>query len=95
MHFKPHWKDTLRSGNRQRTTPKTFSLEQSEKSELLTENPTQSLETRNNKLVANILRFLTVIYTPSYDQWFKSYEFWKLTELLEFDAGQKGVTWVI
>jgi hypothetical protein len=82
MHFKPHWKDTLRSGNRQRMTPKTISLE-------------QSLETHNNKLVANILRFLTVIYTPSYDQWFKSYEFLKLTELLEFDAGQKGVTWVI
>jgi hypothetical protein len=37
----------------------------------------------------------TIIYKPSYDQRFKSYEFLKLTELLEFNTGQKGVTWVI
>jgi hypothetical protein len=35
------------------------------------------------------------IYTPSYDQRFKSYGFWKLTELLKFDSRQNGVAWVI
>jgi hypothetical protein len=36
--------------------------------------------------VDNVLSFLTDIYMPSYNQRFKSYGFWKLTELLKFDS---------
>jgi hypothetical protein len=55
----------------------------------------ESQETFNNSIVDNVLRIPKDIYTPSYDQRFKSYGFWKLTELLKFDSGQNGVTWVI
>jgi hypothetical protein len=55
----------------------------------------ESEETFNNSIVVNVLSFLTDMYTPSYDRRFKSYGFWKLTELLKFDSGQNGVTWVI
>jgi hypothetical protein len=55
----------------------------------------KSQETFNSSIVDNILSFPADIYTPSYDQFFKSYRFWKLTELLKFDSGQNGVTWVI
>jgi hypothetical protein len=61
----------------------------------LTQNPTQPQESLKRKLVDNFLRFPMVIYTPSYNQHFKSYKFWKLAELLKFDFGQNGVTWVI
>jgi hypothetical protein len=52
------------------------------------------LETFNDVIVYNVLIFPTDIYTPSYDQRFKSYGFCKFTELLKFDSGQNGVTWV-
>jgi hypothetical protein len=55
----------------------------------------ESQETFNNFISYNILSFPTAIYTPSYDQRFRSYRFWKLTELLKFDSGQNEVTWVI
>jgi hypothetical protein len=51
------------------------------------------METFNDVIVYNILIFPTDIYTPSYDQRFKSYGFCKFTELLKFDSGQNGVTW--
>jgi hypothetical protein len=53
------------------------------------------LEMLNYGIVDNILSFPTDIYTLSYDQQFKSYGFWNLTELLKFDSRQNGVTWVI
>jgi hypothetical protein len=52
-------------------------------------------ENLNNHISGNVLRFPMAIYMPSYDQRFRSYGFWKLTELLKFYAGQNGVTWVI
>jgi hypothetical protein len=55
----------------------------------------ESQETFHNVIVDNVLIFLMDIYTPSYHQRLKSYGFWKLTELLKFDSGQNGVTWVI
>jgi hypothetical protein len=49
-------------------------IEQSEKPELLTQNPTHSLENLNRKLVANFLLFPMVIYTLSYDKRSRSYD---------------------
>jgi hypothetical protein len=49
----------------------------------------ESQETFNNSIVDNVFRFLMDIYMPSYNQRFKSYGFWKLTELLKFDSGQQ------
>jgi hypothetical protein len=49
-------------------------IEQSEKPELLTQNPTQSQENLNRKLIANFLRFPTVIYSPSYDKLSRSFD---------------------
>jgi hypothetical protein len=49
----------------------------------------------NAKIIEDFLRFLMAIYTPSYDQRFKSYRFLNLTKLLKFDSGHNGVTWVI
>jgi hypothetical protein len=43
-------------------------------------------------IVDNVLIFPMDIYTSSYNQRFKSYRFWKLTELLKLDSGQNGVT---
>jgi hypothetical protein len=45
----------------------------------------------NTKVIANFLSFPTAIYTPSYNQWFNCYEFWKLTELLKFCSGQNKI----
>jgi hypothetical protein len=55
----------------------------------------ESPENFTNVIVDNILSFMMDSYMPSYDQQFKSYGFWKLTELLKFDSGQNEVTWVI
>jgi hypothetical protein len=55
----------------------------------------ESQKTLNNNIVNNILSFLMDIYTPSYDQRFKSYKFWKLTELLKIDSRQNRVTRVL
>jgi hypothetical protein len=41
----------------------------------------------NTKIIEYILIFPMTIYTPSYNQRFKSYKFWKLTELLKFRSG--------
>jgi hypothetical protein len=49
-------------------------IEQSEKPEFLTQNLTQSQETLNRKLVANLLLFPTVIDMPSYDKRSRSYD---------------------
>jgi hypothetical protein len=38
-------------------------------------NKCKSQETLNTSIVDNVLSFPTDIYMPSYDQWFKSYEF--------------------
>jgi hypothetical protein len=40
----------------------------------------------NTNIVYYILIFLTDIYTPSYDQRFLSYAFWKLTRSLKFGS---------
>jgi hypothetical protein len=69
--------------------------EHPQKSGLLIPISIQSQETFHTNNVANFLVFLTAIYMPSYDQWFKSYELWKLTGLMKFNSGQKGLTWVI
>jgi hypothetical protein len=55
----------------------------------------ESQKTLNNNIVNNILSFLMDIYTPSYDQQFKSYKIWKLTELLKIDSRQNRVTRVL
>jgi hypothetical protein len=49
-------------------------IEQSEKPGLLAQTPAQSQKTLNGKLVANFLCFPTVIYTPLYDQRYRSYD---------------------
>jgi hypothetical protein len=49
----------------------------------------------NTKIIEDFLSFSMAIHMPSYNQWFKSYELWKLAGLLKFDSGQKCVTWVI
>jgi hypothetical protein len=46
----------------------------------------------NTKIIEYILIFPMTIYTPSYNQRFKSYKFWKLTELLKFRSGQNWVS---
>jgi hypothetical protein len=61
-------------------------IEQSEKPELLTQNPTQSQETLNRKLVANFLRFPTVIYTPSYNKWSSSYDVLNINQAAEISG---------
>jgi hypothetical protein len=47
----------------------------------------KSQETFNNNIVDNVLSFPMDICTSSYDQRFKSYGFWKWTELLKFNSG--------
>jgi hypothetical protein len=42
----------------------------------------------NIKDIDNFLIFPTVISTPRYDKWFRSYDFLKLTRLLRFWADQ-------
>jgi hypothetical protein len=56
---------------------------QSEKPELLTQNPTQSQETLNRKLVSRFLRFPTVIYMPSYDKRSRSYDVLNINHAVE------------
>jgi hypothetical protein len=61
-------------------------IEQSEKDELLTQNPTQSQETLNRKLIANFLHFLTVIYTPSYNKRSMSYDILNIDQAAEISG---------
>jgi hypothetical protein len=64
-------------------------IEQSEKPELLTQNPTQSQETLNRKLVYNFLFFPKVIYTPSYDKRSRSYDVLNINQAAKnFGLGQ-------
>jgi hypothetical protein len=55
----------------------------------------------NTKIIEDFLTFPTTIYTYSYDQWFKSYQFWKLNHAavtmfwaeytnLEFESTSNG-----
>jgi hypothetical protein len=41
----------------------------------------------NRKVAENFLNFAMVIFTPWYDQRFRSYDFWKLVGLLKFCSG--------
>jgi hypothetical protein len=72
-------------------------IEQSKKPELLTQNPTQSLETLNIKLVSNFLRFLTIIYMPSYDKRSRNYDVLNIDQAAEisglnrFECSEKSV----
>jgi hypothetical protein len=68
-------------------------FEQSEKPRLFTQNPAPSLKTLNRNLISDVLFFPTVIYTPSYDQWSGSYDFWKSTRSLKFCSEQIRVFW--
>jgi hypothetical protein len=49
-------------------------IEQYEKPELLTQNPTQYQEALNRKLISNSLRFPKVTYTPPYNKRSMSYD---------------------
>jgi hypothetical protein len=60
---------------------------------LLTQNPAPSLKTLNRKIISNFLYFPTVIYTPSYDQRFGSYDFWNSTRSLKFCSEQIQAFW--
>jgi hypothetical protein len=40
------------------------------------------------KIIEDFLSFPMIIYMPTYDQRFKSYELWKLSGLLNFCSGQ-------
>jgi hypothetical protein len=68
-------------------------FEQSQKSALLIQTQIDSQETFNTSIVDRVLRFPTDIYTPSYDQRFESYDFWKSTRLLKFYSEQIRTLW--
>jgi hypothetical protein len=68
-------------------------VEQSDKPRLLTQNPAQYQKTLNEKLIDNFSCFPTVIYTPSYNQRFQSYDFWKSTRSLKFNSKQIRTFW--
>jgi hypothetical protein len=68
-------------------------FEQSEKPRLLNQNPAPSPKTLNSKLLANFICLPTVIYTPSYNRRFVSYDFWKMTRSLKFCSEQIKVFW--
>jgi hypothetical protein len=54
------------------------------------ENTDKSEGKLNTKVTEDFLSFLTVIYTPSYDQWFNNYESCKLTGLLKLCYVKNG-----
>jgi hypothetical protein len=47
---------------------------------------------KNIKVMEDFLSFLTVIFTPWYDQRFRRYDFLELTGLLKFCSGQNQVS---
>jgi hypothetical protein len=69
-------------------------IEHSEKPGLLTQNPAQYQKTLNGKIIANFLCFPTVIYTPLYDQWYRSNDHRKLGGVAEIQFWTDRDTWV-
>jgi hypothetical protein len=65
---------------------------------LLTENGAESGKIHNMKVIENFETFPESTNTSSYDQWFRSYEHYKLGVLLEINSEQiklSGQIWTL